>query len=91
MGDGYYSASVQCITDLSTCCSSDQGPYRGNWHFPNGTRLVLNSVNIYHSRGPQTVYIWRRNNANSPTGIYRCNIPTNTVHQTVYQWRYVLQ
>ena len=24
VGDGYYSASVQCITDLSTCCSRDQ-------------------------------------------------------------------
>ena len=31
------SDSVQCITDLETCCSSPQGPHRGNWFFPDGT------------------------------------------------------
>ena len=33
------SDSVQCHTDMSTCCSSAQGPHRGDWYFPNGTRL----------------------------------------------------
>ena len=28
------SDSVQCITDLSTCCSGVQGSHRGDWHFP---------------------------------------------------------
>ena len=37
--DGSGSDSVQCHTDLSTCCSSNQGPHRGDWYFPNGTRL----------------------------------------------------
>ena len=33
------------------------------------------------SRGAQRVDLHsRRNNANSPTGIYRCDIPTNAVH-----------
>ena len=29
--------SVQCHTDLSTCCSGGQGPHRGDWYFPDGT------------------------------------------------------
>ena len=32
------SDSVQCITDLSPCCSGTDGPYRGDWYF-HGTRL----------------------------------------------------
>ena len=37
--DSSGSDSVQCHTDLSTCCSGAQGPHRGDWYFPNGTRL----------------------------------------------------
>ena len=33
--------SIQCHTDLITCCSSNEGPDRGDWYFPNGTRLPL--------------------------------------------------
>ena len=33
------SDSVQCITDLSTCCSGAQGNHCGDWYFPDGTRL----------------------------------------------------
>ena len=69
--------SVQCITDLSTCCSIAQGAHRGDWYFPNGTRLPF-SGDIYESRGVQKVDL-RRNQYNVP-GIYRCNISTNAVH-----------
>ena len=31
--------SVQCHTDLKLCCSNKQGPYRGDWYFPDGKRL----------------------------------------------------
>ena len=73
---------VQCITDLATCCSGTDGPHRGDWYFPDGTRLPFNgdNVGIYEFRVAQRVYLQRRNNANSPTGIYRCDIPTNAVH-----------
>ena len=37
--DGSGSDSVQCRTDLNSCCSSAQGSHRGDWFFPNGTRL----------------------------------------------------
>ena len=74
-----YSQTYPCITDLSTCCSASQGIHRGDWYFPDGDRLPFNG-DIYENRGPQRVYLRRNDNANSPTGIYRCDIPTNAVH-----------
>ena len=72
---------VHCITDLATCCTGSQGVHRGDWYFPDGTtRLGFVAVNIYEKRGPQSVDLRRRNNANSPVGIYRCDIATNAVH-----------
>ena len=72
--------SVQCHTDLSTCCIGDQGPHRGDWFAPGEThRLPFPGEpgDIYETRGNQKVYLRRRNNANSPVGIYRCGIPTS--------------
>ena len=85
------SDSVQCITDLGTCCTSREGSHRGDWYFPEGTRLPFSGGggDIYESRGSQRVTVRRRNNANSPTGIYRCDIPVYdstdiSVRDTVY-------
>ena len=77
--DSTGSDSVQCHTDLNTCCSGDQGPHRGDWYFPDGTRLPYTG-DIYEDRNAQRVDLRRRNNANLPVGIYRCDIPTNAVH-----------
>ena len=75
------SDSVRCITDLSTCCGSMGGPHRGDFYFPDGTRLPFSGDgDIYESRGAQRVDLRRENNANSPVGIYRCDIPTLAVH-----------
>ena len=74
------SESVQCITDLRTCCSSTQGVHRGDWYFHDGTtRLPFASsdVDTFQSRGALRVDLRRRNNANSPV---HCDIPTNAVH-----------
>ena len=76
---GYYSDSVQCHTDLRTCCSGQEGGHRGDWYFPNGTRLRF-SGDIHESRGAQRVDLCRRNGATSPVGIYRCDIPTAIFH-----------
>ena len=94
VGDGSGSDSVQCITDLGRCCTRSQGFHRGDWYFPDGTRLPLplHSDDIYENRGAQRVDLHHRNNALSPTGIYRCDIPTdavnddtdNSVRDTVY-------
>ena len=74
--DSDNSDSVVCHTDLSTCCSSSQGFHRGDWYFPDGTRLSFTGP-IYLSRGAQIAII-RRTTATGPTGIYRCRIATNS-------------
>ena len=75
------SNSIQCHTDLGTCCSGSQGPHRGDWYFPDGTVLPFagDSVPIGLGRSAQIVTI-RRTTATGPTGIYCCNISTNAVH-----------
>ena len=75
------SDSVQCHTDLSTCCSSAQGADRGDWYFPNGERLNFNvdPGDIYESREAQQVDLRRRNNG-ATSGIYHCTVETNAVH-----------
>ena len=79
VGDDPSSDSVQCHTDLATCCTSSQSWHRGDWYFPDGTRLPF-SGDISENRNTQRVNLRRRNNANSPVGIYRCDIATNAVH-----------
>ena len=74
---------VQCITDLGTCCTSSQGPHRGDWYFPDGTRLPFPQPNVhtFEDRETQRVDLRRNRGTNSSTvGIYRCDIPTEVVH-----------
>lgn len=73
---------LQCSTDLITCCSSTQGDYRGDWYYPNGEKLQFSSggADIYQRRDDRVVKLLRRNGDVSPTGIYRCEIPTTAVH-----------
>ena len=72
------SNSVHCHTDLSTCCSGSQGAHRGDWYFPNGTRLPF-SGDVYEGRGAQRVDL-HRTTATAPTGgIYHSATPTNAV------------
>ena len=75
------SDSVQCHTDLSTCCNKTQGADRGDWYFPDGNRLQFNGDpgDIYQFRLAQRVDLRHRNNAGT-SGIYRCTVETNAVH-----------
>ena len=89
---GIGSDAVYCHTDLSTCCSGDQGSHRGDWYFPDGDRLPFaDGVNpILESRQAQRLELRRTNpTVMGPTGIYRCDIETVAVHdngmrETVY-------
>ena len=78
------SDSVRCHTDLGTCCMGTQGTHRGDWFAPGSEmRLPFSSdasADIYEVRGDQRVDLRRRNNADMPSGIYRCFIATNAVH-----------
>ena len=57
---------VQCITDLTTCCSPSDGGHRGDWYFPNGNRLPFPAPNVdtLETRVSQRVDI-RRNTDDS--------------------------
>ena len=60
VGEDYYcSSSVQCHTDLVTCCYSVHGLHRGDWYFPNGNRLPFSdSGGIYERRtGQRLTYV----------------------------------
>ena len=74
--------TMRCHTDLSSCCSSSQGIHRGDWYFPDETKLQLASpeLDIFERHVAQRVTIRCRNNAMGPSGIYHCDIPTVPVH-----------
>ena len=74
--------TVRCHTDLLSCCSGAEGQHRGDWYFPDGTRLPFrtNTGTIFESRDSRRVDIHRISGANPPSGIYRCDIPTDAVH-----------
>ena len=68
---------VVCHTDLVTCCNSDQGPDRGDWFFPNGSRLPFPSADIFQRRTSKSVVLYRRKTTPKISGIYTCNIETS--------------
>ena len=80
--------TLQCNTDLSTCCRSQSNgiPGRGDWFAPGSdTRLPFGSEDqphdIYEDRQTQVVHLRRRYYTNTqPSGIYCCVIPTNAVN-----------
>ena len=50
------SDSVQCHTDLDTCCSGLQGIHRGDWYFPNGDRLLMMVISMSFVEMRELVY-----------------------------------
>ena len=84
----YGNVSVRCHTDLSTCCTETQGDHRGDWIPPDseeGMPLSSNaSAGIYQVQGRRRVILRRKNDAVMPSGIYRCDIPTNDMRESVY-------
>ena len=91
--------SVQCNTDLSTCCSGTEGSDRGDWYCPAETRVPFaESGNIvYESRGAQQVLLQYSGYVGIPvSGIYRCDIETKKSsvtdevgHETAYVGLYI--
>ena len=74
--------TVRCHTDLNTCCSRDEGDHRGDWYFPDGSALSGFGAggDIYKRRSALRVDLYRRTDATSPSGIYRCEIETVAVN-----------
>ena len=78
--------TLQCHTDLNTCCTRAQGPDRGDWYSPNGSRLsfytymyITNITVLSEGLGPQQVVVYRRGSGGT-SGIYRCDIETIAVN-----------
>ena len=76
------SDSVQCRTDLSTCCTSGAGGDFGDWYFPSGTVLPFPNAahNIFEGQRIQRVDLQHRGTGGAISGIYRCTIETNAVN-----------
>ena len=77
--------SVECHTDLTSCCRRDDGVHRGDWYYPNGVRLPFSqSTGIFEAREFQRVDL--RSNfkglLSSHSGIYRCDIAVNNDNDT---------
>ena len=90
VGETIDNNTVQCHTDLLSCCSMVQGPDRGDWYFPNGNRLGFTGIVNEHRINKLVVLRYTGSVGTSVTsGIYRCDIETNAVNdndgrETVY-------
>ena len=101
--------SLQCITDLVDCCGRESdtpsgimSTVRGNWYFPDGTRVDEfsrdGSTQFLVNRGPNeeingqqfygSVRLFRRFSAVTERGRFRCELP-NAADPNVNQILYV--
>ena len=79
IGEG--NEALLCMTTLTGVSV----PVRGDWYFPNGTRVLStnNDSEIYGTRGEMVVRMNRRGDGEE--GIYHCEIPVSmNVNQTIY-------
>ena len=79
IGDISTGSAIFCTTNRSPCCSH---PVRvGQWYYPDGS-MVPNNVagkDFYRGRGDdQTIHLSRRNNTQTPTGSFCCELPDNS-------------
>ena len=78
--------ALLCVTNNINCCSYVY--YRaGEWFYPNRSSVPNNVAghDFFRGRGSSVVRLSRRNNVESPTGQYRCDVPDrNDVTQILY-------
>ena len=87
IGEG--DAALLCLTNATDCCGP---PYagamegvRGNWFFPNGTRVPTTNEpwDFYRTRDNMTVLLHRRRGGEE--GVYYCVVPdASNVTKTLY-------
>ena len=93
IGDGFTGDDVVgegalvCHTDDSTCCRGVDNPPngvgRGEWYLPGETVAIPPpsdpDADFYRSRGTGVLRLNRRNPpTTTPTGVYRCEMPTTS-------------
>ena len=72
-----------CVTNLTNSCPNQS--FKGNWFFPNGTRLPNRgpSADFYRTRSQMMICLHRRRGG--VDGVYRCEIRDSMcVLQTIY-------
>ena len=77
-------AALLCVTDSTECCASQT---IGEFYYPDGNVVNVRGSgdSLYRNRGDGFIRLNRRNNALSPLGKYRCNIPdSNGVFQNIH-------
>ena len=83
--------ALLCMTNQTACCRPPHSAAKGNWFFPNGTRVPSRFANatsgersdIYRTRDQMVVRMNRRRGGEE--GIYHCEIPdAMNVTQTIY-------
>ena len=81
--------TLDCVTNQTACCrppyNDINGSAKGNWYFPNGTRVPSSSEpwDFQRTRDQMVVRLNRRRGGED--GIYRCEIPDSmNVKQTIY-------
>ena len=80
-------AALLCLTERVECCRGSDGVAGGNWYFPDGSLVPFGfeGTSIYLNRGASRVRLNRRNNVQSPTGVYRCEVPdASGTDQSIY-------
>ena len=78
IGDISTGSAILCTTNLDSCC---RFPNRGEWYYPNGSMVPINGAieDFYRGRTTeQSIHLNRRNNAQSPTGSFCCELPDNS-------------
>ena len=77
--------ALLCITNLSACCWKPYGPGKGNWFFPNGTRVASDGDQWDIVRNTIQSVVHLNHRGGGVDGIYRCEIPDSmNVTQTIY-------
>ena len=67
--------ALLCKTDRESCCGTP--PDReGEFYYPNGVQVPIRSAGhgFYRDRRAQRIRLNRRLGANTPTGVFRCEI-----------------
>ena len=84
--------ALLCITNRNGCCRHSPRTHIREWYFPNGDEVRTRGEGgeLYRDRSNHVVRLNRRNNAASPTGIFRCVIPSSiqisyTIHIGIYR------
>ena len=73
--------ALNCVTNQTACCKQ---PGKGNWYFPNGTRVPSSSEpsDFHRTRGQMVVLLNHRRGGEE--GIYHCEIPdSNDVNRNI--------